>query len=173
VIWYPRARGLPADLPDLRLAMVELQEHERRLDATTRLPGEQIADAHPARLRQEVAAKPGARFVAERNGASAGFAAGWIIERDHIPKSADSNRLGYLSGICVMPAYRRQRIAQRPLAALEQHLARAGITRFRLFGARASARCDVRANPGARSVGSARCSIASMSRHTPGCAIAR
>ena len=37
--------AMPADLPNLRLAMVELQEHERRLDATTRLPGEQIADA--------------------------------------------------------------------------------------------------------------------------------
>ena len=38
--------AMPADLPDLRLAMIELQEQERRLDATTRLPGEQIADAY-------------------------------------------------------------------------------------------------------------------------------
>jgi len=53
---------MPADLPDLRRAMVELQEHERRLDATTRLPGEQIADAYLARLRQEVAEKP-ARYL--------------------------------------------------------------------------------------------------------------
>ena len=134
--------AMPADLPDLRLAMVELQEHERRLDATTRLPGEQIADAYLARLRQEVAAKRGAIFIAERNGVFAGFAVGWIIERDHIPESADSNRFGYLSDICVMPAYRRQRIAQRLLAALEQHFASAGITRFRLFtlAANASAR---------------------------------
>ena len=122
--------------------MVELQEHERRLDATTRLPGEQIADAYLARLRHEVAEKRGAIFVAERNGAFAGFAVGWIIERDHIPESADSNCFGYLSDICVMPAYRRQRIAQRLLAALEQHFASAGITRFRLFtlAANASAR---------------------------------
>jgi len=125
--------AMPADLPDLRLAMVELQEHERRLDATTRLPGEQIADAYVARLQQEVAEKHGAIFIAERNGVFAGFAVGWIIERDHIPESADSNRFGYLSDICVMPAYRRQRIAQRLLTALEQHLASAGITRFRLF----------------------------------------
>ena len=134
--------AMPADLPDLRLAMVELQEHERQLDATTRLPGEQIADAYLGRLRQEVAEKRGAIFIAERDGVFAGFAVGWIIERDHIPESADSNRFGYLSDICVMPAYRRQRIAQRLLAALEQHFASAGITRFRLFtlAANASAR---------------------------------
>src|SRR6516225_5494354 len=119
--------AMPADLPDLRLAMVELQEHERRLDATTRLPGEQIADAYLGRLRQEVAEKRGAIFIAERDGLFAGFAIGWIIERDHIPVSADSNRFGYLSDICVMPAYRRQRIAQRLLAALKQHFASAGI----------------------------------------------
>jgi ribosomal protein S18 acetylase RimI-like enzyme len=38
-----------------------------------------------------------------------------------------------------MPAYRRQRIAQRLLAALEQHFASAGITRFRLFTLAANA----------------------------------
>ena len=73
--------AMPADLPDLRLAMVELQEHERRLDATTRLPGEQIADAYVARLQQEVAEKHGAIFIAERNGVFAGFAVGWIEYR--------------------------------------------------------------------------------------------
>jgi len=131
--------AMPADLPDLRLAMVELQEHERQLDATTRLPGEQIADAYLGRLRQEVAENRGAIFIAERDGVFAGFAVGWIIERDHIPENVDSNRFGYLSDICVMPAYRRQRIAQRLLAALEQHFASTGITRFRLFTLAANA----------------------------------
>jgi ribosomal protein S18 acetylase RimI-like enzyme len=135
--------AIPADLPDLRSAMVELQEHERRLNATTRLPGEQVADAYLTRLQQEVAEKRGAIFVvAERAGVFAGFAIGWIVERDHIPESADSNRFGYLSDICVMPAYRRQRIAQQLLEAVERHFASHGITRFRLFtlAANASAR---------------------------------
>ena len=123
----------PTDLPDLRLAMVELQEHERRSDPTTRLLGEQIADAYLTRLWREVAEKYGAIFVGECDGVFAGFAVGWIVERDHIPESADSNRFGYLSDICVMPAYRRQRVAQRLLAALERHFASAGITRFRHF----------------------------------------
>ena len=99
--------AMPADLPDLRLALVELQEHERRLHSTTRLPGEQIADAYLARLQQEVAEKRGAIFIAERNGVFAGFAVGWIIERDHIPESADSNRFGYLSGIDPLSPPRR------------------------------------------------------------------
>ena len=120
--------AVPTDLPDLRLAMVELQEHERRSDPTTRLLGEQVADAYLTRLRREVAEKHGAIFVGECDGVFAGFAVGWIVERDHIPESADSNRFGYLSDICVMPAYRRQRVAQRLLAALERHFASAGIT---------------------------------------------
>src|SRR5262245_43125506 len=49
----------PADLPNLRSAMVELQEHERRL-AATRLPGEQIADPYLARLWRETTEKRGA-----------------------------------------------------------------------------------------------------------------
>ena len=122
----------PADLPNLRSAMVELQEHERRL-AATRLPGEQIADPYLARLLRETAEKRGAIFVVESDGVFAGFAAGWIIERDHIPESEDSNRFGYLSDICVMPAFRGKRIAHRLLAAMERHFARAGATRFRLF----------------------------------------
>jgi hypothetical protein len=45
--------AMPGDLPDLRSAMVELQEHERRL-AATRLPGEQIADPYPPRLQRRL-----------------------------------------------------------------------------------------------------------------------
>ena len=43
-----------------------------------------------------------------------------------------------------MPAYRGRRIAQHLLAAIEQHLGRAGITRLRLFtlAANASARAS-------------------------------
>ena len=122
----------PADLPDLRLAMVELQEYERRL-SPTRLPGEQIADGYLAWLQQEAAEKNGAVFVAESDASFAGFAVGWIIDRDHIPESGDSNRFGYLSDICVMPAFRGKRIAHRLLMAMERHFASAGVTRFRLF----------------------------------------
>jgi GNAT superfamily N-acetyltransferase len=121
--------AMPGDLPDLRSAMVELQEHERRL-AATRLPGEQIADPYLARLQREAAEKRGAILVVESDGVFAGFAAGWIIERDHIPETKASNRFGYLSDICIMPAFRGKRIAHQLMAAMERHFASAGVTRF-------------------------------------------
>jgi ribosomal protein S18 acetylase RimI-like enzyme len=132
----------PADLPDLRRAVVELQEYERRLHAT-RLPGEQIADAYLTWVQRR-AEKSGAVFVAEIRRAFAGFAAGWIVEDNNIAETADSNRAGYVSDICVMPAYRGQRIAVELLSAIERHLARAGITRLRLgtLAANASARAS-------------------------------
>jgi ribosomal protein S18 acetylase RimI-like enzyme len=125
-------RASAADEPDLRRAVVELQEHERRLHAT-RLPGEQIAEAYVAWLQRQAAEKSGTMMVAECDGSFAGFVVGWIAERDHIAVTADANRFGYLSDICVMPAYRGRRIAHQLIAAIEQHLARAGITRLYLW----------------------------------------
>jgi ribosomal protein S18 acetylase RimI-like enzyme len=120
----------PDDVADLRRAVVELQEYERGLH-TSRLPGEQIADAYLAWLQQQ-AAKTGAVLVAELAGKFAGFAAGWIVEDDSIAETPDSNCAGYISDICVMPAYRGQRIAGELLSAIERHLAGAGITRVRI-----------------------------------------
>jgi len=65
-----------ADRPDLRRAIVALQEHERRLHAS-RLPGEAIADAYLAWIEAQTA-KGGAMLLAETAGAFAGFVAGWI-----------------------------------------------------------------------------------------------
>jgi ribosomal protein S18 acetylase RimI-like enzyme len=78
------------------------------------------------------AADSGAVLVADTQGIFAGFAAGWVEQDDNIAETADSNRFGYISDICVMPAYRGQRIALRLLDNLEQHLRRAGVTRLRI-----------------------------------------
>jgi hypothetical protein len=78
----------PSDRPHLRAAVVELQEHESRLHETS-LPGEAIADAYLAWMLGE-AAKGGAAFVAEVDGAFAGFVAGWIVDEDNIAQTADS-----------------------------------------------------------------------------------
>jgi ribosomal protein S18 acetylase RimI-like enzyme len=135
--------AMPVDLPDLRRAVVELQEYERGLHAT-RLPGEQIANTYVAWLQQQAKKKSGAMMVAEFDGSFAGFAVGWIAAHNHITETTDANRFGYLSDICVMPSYRGQRIAHQLLAAIEQHLSRAGITRLRLgtLAANASARAS-------------------------------
>jgi ribosomal protein S18 acetylase RimI-like enzyme len=120
-----------ADVPDLRRALIELQNFERRLH-NTRLPGEQIANAYVAWLRRQAARKNGALLIAEADEVFVGFAAGWIVEDHNMAETADSNRFGYVSDICVMPASRGRRIAAELLAAIEQHLARAGIARVRL-----------------------------------------
>jgi ribosomal protein S18 acetylase RimI-like enzyme len=123
-------RAAASDRPHLRRAIIELQDHERRLHAT-RLPGEQIADAYLAWIERQ-AADGGAVLVVETQGIFVGFAAGWVEQGDNIAETADSNRFGYISDVCVMPAYRGQRIALRLLDNLEQHLRRAGVTRLRI-----------------------------------------
>lgn len=120
----------PADQPDLRAAIVELQDYERRLHATRR-PGAEIADAYLAWLLQQAAAT-GAVLVAESGGSFTGFVAGWVEEDENLAETPDSNRFGYISDICVLPAFRGQRIAGRLLAAIEQQLRRGGVTRLRI-----------------------------------------
>jgi len=119
-----------ADRPDLRRAVVELQDYERLLHAT-RLPGEQIADAYLNWMLGK-AGSTGIVLVAERNGSFVGFAAGWIEEAQNLAETAESNRFGYISDIWVAPAFRGQRIASRLLKATEHHLHRGGVERLRI-----------------------------------------
>jgi ribosomal protein S18 acetylase RimI-like enzyme len=123
-------RALSSDRPALRAAIVELHEQERRLH-DSRLPGEATADAYLVWMLAE-AARDGAVFVAEASGAFAGFAAGWIVEENVIEETPDSNRFGYVSDVCVLPAFRGRRIAARLLEALETRLSLSGVTRIRL-----------------------------------------
>jgi ribosomal protein S18 acetylase RimI-like enzyme len=125
-----RAAAL-SDRPQLRRAVVELQDHERRLHSS-RLPGDQIADAYLAWM-EERAAEHGAVLIAEIDGAFAGFVAGWIEEESHICETPEYNRFGYVSDICVLPAYRGRRIASRLLDAVERRLRAEGAARVRLF----------------------------------------
>ena len=125
-----RAAAL-SDRPQLRRAVVELQDHESRLHPS-RLPGDQIADAYLDWM-QKRAAEQGAVLIAEIDGAFAGFVAGWIEEEGHICETPDWNRFGHVSDICVLPVYRGQRIACRLLDALERRLREEGVTRVRLF----------------------------------------
>ena len=123
-------RATSADQPALRRAIVELQNYER-LRHATRLPGEQVADAYlDWMLRQAEAV--GAVFVAESGGRFVGFVAGWIETAENLAETADSNRFGYISDLCVMPEFRGQRAAARLLVEIEQYLSRAGVVRLRI-----------------------------------------
>ena len=118
------------DRPDLRLAVVELHEHERRLHPS-RLPGEATADAYLDWMHAQ-AAENGAVLIAEVDDAFAGFAAGWVAEENLIEETADSNRFGLVSDVCVLARFRGRRIAGRLLDALEDRLARHGVRWIRL-----------------------------------------
>jgi ribosomal protein S18 acetylase RimI-like enzyme len=74
----------------------------------------------------------GAVLVAESGGSFVGFVAGWIEQAENIGETPDSNRFGYVSDICVMPAFRGQRIAAQLLDGIEQYLSRTGVTRLRI-----------------------------------------
>jgi ribosomal protein S18 acetylase RimI-like enzyme len=119
-----------SDKAQLRAAVAELHNVEGSLH-DSRLPGEETADAYLAWMLTE-AARDGAIFVAEAGGVFAGFAAGWIVEENYIEETSDSNRFGYVSDVCVMPAFRGRRIVARLLEALEVRLSLNGIKRIRL-----------------------------------------
>ncbi len=74
----------------------------------------------------------GAVLVAERDGLVVGFAAGWVEHTWNIAEAADSNRVGYISDICVFPPHRGRGIAGHLLDALANHLAATGVTRIRI-----------------------------------------
>ena len=119
-----------SDRPALRLAIIELQEFERRLHGTRR-SGEEVANAYlDWMLRQ--AAEGGAVLVAETDGMVIGFVAGWIERTDSIAETADSNRVGYISDICVLPSHPGQGIAGQLLDNISKQLGAAGVTRIRI-----------------------------------------
>jgi hypothetical protein len=72
---------------------------------TTCLPGEQVAGEYLDWMlgRGEV---EGAVMVAESTNVLVGFVAGWIEETENVDKTLDSNRVKYISDICVMPDLR-------------------------------------------------------------------
>jgi GNAT superfamily N-acetyltransferase len=121
----------PSDRLLLRQAIVELQDCERLWHAT-RMPGEQIADAYLDWMQRQTEAHGAAVLVAERGGCFVGFVAGWIAETANLAETPDSNRCGHISDICVMPAFRGQRIAAQLLDGIEQYLGRAGVMRMRI-----------------------------------------
>ncbi len=130
----------PPDRPQLRAAIVELQEHERGLHET-RMPGEQIADAYLDWMLEQAQVE-GLCLVAESDGDFCGFVAGWVETSDAIAETPDSRRFGYISDICVLPQFRGQGIATRLLQEIGLRLRRTGVTRVRInaLAANASAR---------------------------------
>ena len=71
-------------------------------------------------------------LVAEEHENFVGFAAGWIEHQESLAETADSNRFGYISDICVLSTYRGKRIASLLLEAIVTHFRSADIARVRI-----------------------------------------
>jgi GNAT superfamily N-acetyltransferase len=120
----------PADRADLRRAIMELQDYERHLH-DSRLAGELVADRYLDWMQRR-SESDGIILVAESDGAFAGFVAGWVEHAANAGETAEANRFGLISDVCVMPAYRGRRLATRLLGAIEHYLRRAGVVRLRI-----------------------------------------
>lgn len=119
-----------SDRPDLLKAIVELQNFERELH-DTRLPGEQIADSYTDWMLSN-AESSGSVFLAEVDGMFAGFVSGWIEQEESLAETADSNRFGYISDLCVLSTFRGKRIANHLLDAMVAHFRSADVARVRV-----------------------------------------
>jgi ribosomal protein S18 acetylase RimI-like enzyme len=85
-------------------------------------------DAATVRVRRRCGVDSG-----ESEGRFVGFVAGWIEQAASIGETEDPNRFGHISDICVIPAFRGQRIATQLLGGIEQYLGRAaGVSRLRI-----------------------------------------
>jgi ribosomal protein S18 acetylase RimI-like enzyme len=120
----------PSDRSQLLAAILILQEHEQGLH-DSRLSGAEIAEPYLRSIMARTSAC-GAILIAERDHDFAGFVAGWIEQMDALAETPDSNRFGYISDICILPAYRGKRLATQLLRAIERRLAGFGITRLRI-----------------------------------------
>jgi ribosomal protein S18 acetylase RimI-like enzyme len=120
-----------ADYAGVLRGMSELQDHERALHPSRRAAAE-VAEAYLTRLFQRIAERAGAIFVAEHAGAVIGFIACYVKDTGSLVETAAYSRYGFVSDLDIVAEWRGRGLAQRLLAAAEQHLAQRGVTRLRI-----------------------------------------
>jgi phosphonatase-like hydrolase len=118
------------DLPGVRRCLVELQDHERRLDP--RLPpGSAIADAYLEALFRRCAELGGRLFVAESEGRVAGYVSVLGAYRSDAP-SDDPSPFGYVDDLVVLSAERGRGLGRALLRRAERYAADSGRSSVRL-----------------------------------------
>jgi hypothetical protein len=90
----------PADRPNPRTAIIELQEYER-----LRHRRGYLASRSPTPISTDASQAGVVVLVAELADNFLGFVAGWIEQTNNLAETADSNRFGYISDICVLPPF--------------------------------------------------------------------
>jgi ribosomal protein S18 acetylase RimI-like enzyme len=108
-----------ADLPALERCVVEIQDAERVVDLRLR-PGSEIASAYCEQLQARCAAQAGAIFVADIDGAVAGFVAVQAcVPSEELDEPPGNHAL--VSDLVVLPEHRRHGIGRALLAMAEAH----------------------------------------------------
>jgi ribosomal protein S18 acetylase RimI-like enzyme len=120
-----------ADYDGVLRGMCDLQDYERALHPGRREAAE-VAAPYLQRLLQRVAERSGAIFVAEHSGEVVGFIACYVKDTQSLIETAAYSRYGYVSDLDIAAEWRGRGIAQRLLAAAEQHLAQHGVARLRI-----------------------------------------
>lgn len=120
-----------SDHDDLRRGLIALQEYEGALH-DTRLAASAVADPYLAWMLHQVAEKDGTCLIASQSGNFIGFVTGWIEFAENPAETEDSTTFGYISDICILPAWRGQRISALLLAAVEHHFETRAIRRLRI-----------------------------------------
>lgn len=120
-----------SDHNDLRGGLIALQEYECALHET-RLAASAVADPYLTWMLRQVAEKEGICLIARRSGDFIGFVTGWIEVAENPAETEDSTTFGYISDICILPAWRGQHVSGLLLAAVEHHFAAHSIRRLRI-----------------------------------------
>ncbi len=120
----------PSDAHQVGHCIGQLQDFERRIDARV-LPGEAVAGWYLAYLQPECAAKAGMIFVAEVDGAIAGFAA----VQARVPnedKDEEPYEFAYISDLAVLERYRNRGIGRALIAGAEAFAREKGASWLRI-----------------------------------------
>ncbi len=118
------------DAHPLRACFVELQEHERGIEASL-LPGEEIADGYLDRMFSRCAALDGRVFVAEVEGGLCGFVCVWgKVSPEELDE--DPRPYAYVSDLVVSAPHRRRGIGRQLLDHAEAYARTVGAGRLRI-----------------------------------------
>ena len=118
------------DAAGLRACFVELQEHERAIEAS-RPQGEEIADSYLASMLASCAALHGRVFVAEVDGELCGFISVWgTVSPEELDE--DPWPYAYVSDLVVTGPHRRRGLGRQLLDRAEQYARGIGARRLRV-----------------------------------------
>jgi GNAT superfamily N-acetyltransferase len=122
--------------PDDRELLVKLltlfQDDERAIHPNRR-PGADVGEIALADIERDNAAHNGIILIAERDGEAVGFVACHEDHDDDALIYAETRDHGYVSDIFVLHAHRGHGVGGALLDAAEDHLAKRGFTRVRLW----------------------------------------